>query len=76
METDITPAGLRGAARLLRSQVDMPAEASHQMLIFGGYAVAADFLTKEAGKLEAEMARASEPSADDEPPINHDRLGY
>jgi hypothetical protein len=74
MESDITSAGLRGAARLLRAQVNVPAEASHQMLLFGSYRVAADFLDREAGKLEAEMAKASQ-ATDEDAPVKHDKWG-
>jgi hypothetical protein len=43
MDAEISSAGLRGAAKLLRAQVDVPAT-SHQMLLARAYRVAADFL--------------------------------
>jgi hypothetical protein len=70
METEITPAGLRGAASLLRAQVNAPPEASHQMLLFGAYRIAADFLDREAQKLEAKATQ------EDDAPVKHDKLGY
>jgi hypothetical protein len=45
------------------------------MLTSGAYALAADFLTREAGRLEAEMARASRVPQDDVAPIKHGKFG-